>query len=135
MKIIRISSEEMKDRLNAPFNPPNFTDTFTREMFHLEWHKCRNRLKNLLEQFGQWNAYGEGDYFLDEIVVLSRGFGVEITNPSIVTKKLLRCLQEFLQDLDQNYEIDLAFNLDGKFYDILVSSDAVVTDYPDDVDK
>jgi hypothetical protein len=130
MNISIVSRENIYKHLNTPFNPPVFSDSFEKENFRQEWHETRDSLKVVLDQFGEWNAYGEGDYFLDTILTLSRGIGVEITNVNMLTRELLVAVQTFLAKLEHAYEADFAFHIEGAFYDMFVSRGGIVTDYP-----
>ena len=133
MKITNVSSEELNSRLDTPYNPPIFSVSFTEYMFKKEWLAIRDSLKMELDKFGRWEAYGQGDYFLDDILTFSRGIPVEITNPTMITADLIGTLQTFLQSLQHCYEINLALTVDGNFYDMFISREGLITDCPESV--
>ncbi len=130
MNITFVNSDQLGERLRTPFNPPLLSEEFTEDNFHSEWHGARNALDHCLSRFGKWDAYGNGDYFLDEVANLSRGIGVELNNPTMLSKEFVRSVQSCLGSLDQEYEIDFALMVDGDFFDILVSQTTVTTDCP-----
>lgn len=81
-----------------------------------------------MDAFGVWNAYGEGDYFLDDTTGTSRGIGIEVTNPAILTKALVRAVQKLLQTLDEDFEVHFALTSCGLFSDVFVSRSEILTD-------
>lgn len=94
MKIIPLGQDAYYERLNCPHNPPGL-DT-SKEAFEAEYYLLYDQLEKLLDQCGENNAYGEGDFYLEPALVDSRGIGLEITNNMFISEKLLTDLQGLL---------------------------------------
>lgn len=130
MKITVIDTASLTGRLTEPFNPPRISESFTEDAFREQWHAARNALKDVMDAFGVWNAYCEGDYFLDDATGLSRGIGIEVTNPAIFHKAQVEAVQKPLCTLDEDFEVHFALASCGLFSDIFVSRNEILTDDP-----
>jgi hypothetical protein len=58
-----------------------------------------------LDQHGIWDAYANGDYYLDGNPGESRGIGFEITSERMQNPVLFNCLCKYPQAVPETYEI------------------------------
>lgn len=105
MKIIPLSQDAYYERLNRPHNPPDAN--VSEEAFEAEYHLLYDQLEKILNQFGENNAYGEGDFNLEPALADSRGLGLEISNDEFISEALLKDLQELLLKEAPAWEIYL----------------------------
>ncbi len=130
MNVTVVDKASLVERLERPCNPPEITESFTGEDFLKEWCYARDALKDLLDAFGVWNAYGEGDYFLDDFTDMSRGIGVEVTNAKILNESLVGAVQKLLRTFDKEFEVHFLVAIKGLLFDLFVSRNEVITDHP-----
>ena len=93
MKIIEIQEDAYSRRLKEPHNPPLSVDD---KLFQKEYYKLYNFIETALSEYGKNDAYGQGDYYLENSVIASRGLGFEVTNDEIVTPAFLSRLQNIV---------------------------------------
>ena len=105
MNVIEISTQEYLERIDKPFNPP--AADMPEEEFDREYYALYDLVEPLMARHGENDAYGQGDYCLEPAIARSRGLGMEITNPIIITYQLLEELQGILAIHAPNWEICL----------------------------
>ena len=105
MTILEISDKEHGERLAQPFNPP--AAQLSDDEFDSEYYALYDLVEQLMARRGVNDAYGQGDYCLEPYLTRSRGLGMEITNPAIITHQLLKELQAILAVHAPNWEIYL----------------------------
>lgn len=105
MNVIEISTQEYLERIDKPFNPPGAD--IPEEAFDREYYALYDLVEPLMASHGENDAYGQGDYYLEASIARSRGLGMEITNPAIITHKLIKELQGILAVHAPNWEIYL----------------------------
>jgi hypothetical protein len=121
MTLLEISDKEHGERLDQPFNPPDVD--MPEDEFNLEYYSLYDRVDLVMARHGVNDAYGQGDYCLEPYIARSRGLGMEVTNPDIITHKLLEELQDILAAHARNWEIYLR---SGEFdYGIFIGASAV----------
>lgn len=117
--IIQLSEAEYYDRLDQPHSPPEGDDS--KMAFEAEYYRIYEEVESILARHGENDAYGEGDYNLEPHVTDSRGLGLEVTNPTIVTSRLIDELSDSLRRIDTRWEIYLgSSNYD---FGIFISAD------------
>ena len=82
-----------------------------------------DKLEAILSEFGVNNAYGQGDYYLEPAINMSRGLGFEVCNDAFITEPLLFRLQGLLTSIAPNWEFYL--RSDNFDYGIFVSTEAI----------
>lgn len=105
LNAFEISKEEGWDCLGQPFNPPAFNEQFTEDDFRDEWYAARGGLEAILSEFGDHDAYGNGDYNIGEDYGDSRFIGIEVNNPGILTPYFFNAVQSHLDSLHQTYTL------------------------------
>lgn len=131
MKVHRITTNDVYQRLDVPFNPPILSQAEDERSFFSEWHDVNDRLKNVLSRFGRHDDFGEGDFNLSDHAFLSRGMAVEFTSSAMIKPEVLRAIVQLLSDCEEAYElnIEIAESLGGG--NVFVSSSAALTDISD----
>lgn len=105
MEIIEISYEEGMERLRCPHNPP---DTVVSEKeFDEEYYALYDLVEPIMASQGVNDAYGQGDYYLEPSISRSRGLGLEISNPEIISTQLLQKLNSVIATRAPDWEIYL----------------------------
>lgn len=87
MKYFEIKESETYRILNSPYNPPPLHE---KEVFHAGWHATRKTLKELLDYFGKWDAYEEGDYYLSDAANDSRVISIVLSSHRMMTPIFFR---------------------------------------------
>lgn len=105
MKSEMVTESEMKSYLSRPFNPPQISETFTKEAFYNEWGDAKDSLKNALAQLGRHNSFGDGDFCVADDYELSRGVSVELSSTRLMTPALIPTVASVLQSLPQPYSV------------------------------
>jgi hypothetical protein len=105
MNIISLAEEDYFQRLNSPHNPPS--REVLGEAFDSEYYRLYDLVKSVMKDYGENDAYGEGDYNLEPHIADSRGLGFEISNESIISERLLLSLQGVLVHHAPEWEIFL----------------------------
>lgn len=99
-----MGQEEWAHYASAAFNPPSeecFNDTFRNEYYGVE-----SRLETILQEFGENDAYGEGDYYLDNGYGRTRGLGFEVSHESsLENPQVVPAIQRLLASLPDEYEV------------------------------
>lgn len=117
-----ISEADFYRKLGEPHNPPE--SNVSEEVFDAEYYRLYDRVEKVLEHCGENNAYGEGDYCLEPHISASRGLGLTITNPGIISPELFEQLGECIRDTDTRWEIYLGS--DEYDFGIFISSTEVL---------
>lgn len=133
MDITRFTENETYTYLNQAFNPPTLSEELTEECFFTEWHGVRNHLKAVLDQFGQDDAYGQGDFCLGDSASLSRGIGVCLTSSRLLMSDLIPVVTELLRSLSIDYEVNFTIETQDGACQLFVSRDTVKAWIPDDL--
>ncbi len=105
MTILEISKEEYLQRIARPFNPPE--EGVSEENFDREYYALYELIEQVMTRHGVNDAFGQGDYYLEPYICRSRGLGLEITNPAIVTLTLLDELKALVAKNAPGWEIHL----------------------------
>ncbi|HAL70997.1 MAG TPA: hypothetical protein DCP71_04405 [Verrucomicrobiales bacterium] len=128
MPVTFITSDAAYDRLNKPFNPPVINSPEDEAAFISEWDGVRERLMQTLDALGEWNAYGEGDYYIGDQVMQSRGIGIELTSDMMLDKKLIPLIQSSLHGCTSSYEVYCSFLHDHHLWNFFITEDRTMTD-------
>jgi len=105
MTILEISDEEHLERIDRPFNPPE--EDVSDEDFEREYYALYELIEPLMARHGVNDAFASGDYYLEPSICRSRGLGLEINNPAIVTRALLDELKTLVAKHAPGWEIYL----------------------------
>lgn len=103
--IVTISEADHDCKIDRPHNPPE--SNLSEKEFDAEYYKLYDEVEEILARYGENNAYGEGDYYLEPHISNSRGLGLEVTNPQIITIELIRELSDAVRRIDPKWEIYL----------------------------
>lgn len=103
--IHQLTEEDYYQKLDQPHNPPG--SDLGEEAFDAEYYRLYDEVGSIFARYGENNAYGEGDYYLEPHIVDSRGLGLEITNSRIVTPNLISELSDAVRRIDPRWEIYL----------------------------
>lgn len=128
MPVKFITSDDAYDRLNKPFNPPVINSPEDHATFISEWDGVRERLIKTLDALGEWNAYGEGDYYIGDQIMESRGIGIELTSDVMLDKKLIPLIQSALYGCTSPYEVNCSFFHDHHLWNFFITEDQIMTD-------
>ena len=101
--IHQLTEADYYHKLDQPHNPPE--SDLGEEAFDAEYHRLYDEIEPILARHGQNNAYGEGDYYLEPHIADSRGLGLEVTNPRIITPNLISELSDAVRRIDPRWEI------------------------------
>lgn len=123
MKFVRMPRPSVYEHLNHPFNPPQLTADFSEDDFDEEWEVIRARLKAILGEFGEEDAFGLKDYALSDSTNLSRGIGVTVTSEKLINPELMVRLAMWLRTLDSDYEIYFFLDIPKVEGDFFVNKD------------
>jgi hypothetical protein len=125
INFVPMTKAEVYDYLEQSYNPPALTEEFSEEEFFSEWHEVRDGLKEVLDQFGEYNAFVEGDYVISDSAALSRGINVEITSNALVTPDLVPTVIAFLKALPEKFEVEFDLETEESTHRLFVSQDGV----------
>ena len=132
MKLIRISRQQVYQRLRHPYNPPDAHDERTKRIFFEEWHIVRDRLLEVLSKFGENDEFDDLDFNLSDNAMLSRGIGVTFTSEKMFKSAVIEAIEEFLRELAWSYEVNVTFQADGMDdHDIFISKEEILAELPD----
>lgn len=81
-----------------------------------EWHFINAELRRLLDQFGDWNAYEDGDYYLPDSANATRVIPVVFTSQKMVEPQVLEAITKFLNELREDYRVDLTISADYDYF-------------------
>lgn len=107
MKLIAISESQLDEILDAAFNPPLISESFSKDDFYQEWQTVQIKLKSVLLNLGyhSWNDGGE-DYTMADDWGLSRSHDVEVHRESMWSDlQVLSAIQQTLSILKQDYQV------------------------------
>jgi len=90
-----------------------------------------NRLREILDRFGEHSDYGDGDFYLEPGFCRSRGMGFEISpNSSLEHPELVPTIETLLRSLPEQYDISIqSDNFDFYLYISLERVTVFTDDY------
>ena len=103
--IHHLSKADYYQKLDLPHDWPD--EGVDEDALATEYYALYNAIEPILAQCGVNNAYGQGDYFLEPHLANSRGLGLEVTNPRIVTSELIDALSNAVNQFAPRWEIFL----------------------------
>jgi hypothetical protein len=105
MQIQQLSEEDFYQKLGQAHNSPG--SDLSEEEFAAEYYRLYGEIEIILARHGKNDAYGEGDYYLEPRIVDSRGLGLEVTNPNMISPKLISELSDAVRRINPLWEIYL----------------------------
>src|SRR5687767_7208279 len=91
-----ISKEELDRLLDRPYNPPEICDDREKKVFHDEYWATHHRCMDALMTLGTHDAFGDGDFCMNEDWYLSRGISVTLTSRKLWRMELIPLIQMVL---------------------------------------
>jgi len=136
MTHISITEAELDRQLDAAFNPPEFTESFSKDDFYGEWKSVQSSIKAALLKLGfkSWNDGGD-DYTMSDDWGYSRHHEVEINRERMLDKRLLPVIQEVIDSQPNEHEVvvlhDLFLRHEIKPFHIIVRKNEVFSQTDD----
>ncbi|MCU0797819.1 MAG: hypothetical protein MUF31_18000 [Akkermansiaceae bacterium] len=81
-----------------------------------EWHATIHQLRRLLDQFGESDAFGDGDYYLPDSANSSRVIPVVFTSQKMVMPHVIEEIVRFLKGLREDYRLDVTLSSDFDYF-------------------
>ena len=103
--ILSLTESDHDLKIDSDHNPPG--ETTSRDEFDREYYRLFEEVAEIMARHGANDSYEQGDYYLEPQISDSRGLGLVITNPDIVSPALLGQLSEAIRRTDPLWEIYL----------------------------
>ena len=121
-----ITREQLHTFLNEAYNPPTVAGEADKRAFHDEYWANHSRINEALSGLGRRDAFGEGDYSMNEDWYLSRGVSVQITSEAMIRPELVSTVQNVLKQLPEKYSVYVDHGLlDIDLFFLLIEPDRV----------
>ncbi|MFC7339583.1 hypothetical protein ACFQY0_20505 [Haloferula chungangensis] len=97
---------EWEQFVDCPFNPPD--ESISDDEFRVEYFEVEERLRAVLQEFGDEDAYGEGDFYLENGFGRTRGLGFELGGESsLECPGLIPRIIMLLNTIEPTYDIEI----------------------------
>ena len=120
--ITSINKAEHARKLKQPHNPPDAD--MSEEAFDAEYYKLYDEVGAILGRHGKNDAYGDEDYCLTPHISKSRGLGLAVTNPGIISPALLEELSSAIRRSASGWEVYLGS--DNYDFGVFISADSAL---------
>ncbi len=124
-----IPGEQFNGILKQAYNPPTITCEADKRVFHDEYWGCHAKVKMALTLLGVHDAFGDGDFCMNEEWQLSRGISIELTSEKMMRPEFVPAIQHALKQLPEKYSVFVdqgLLDLENIF--LLVQPDQVFVD-------
>jgi len=126
-----MSKAEWGKFVDRPFNPPD--DSVSDDDFANEFYAVEDGLRAVLAGFGEEDAYGQADFYLDNGCERTRGMGFELgERPGLERPEVVSAIRNYLVSIPHSYDIAIhGMNFDFYLY---ISQDRIQA-YTDDLTR
>lgn len=126
-----LTEAELDESLSGPFNPPNYSETFSQSNYSSEYWSVHDQVTAALTILGVHDQYGDGDFCMNDDFGDSRFIGIELSTKRLWRSELIPLLQNILQRQPQAYRVYITHDLlDEESFHLMVQPSDVAGYFP-----
>ncbi len=125
MNIEKLERAEVGEILETSYNMPETSTEEEEDSIRGRWYEVRDLVQTAMDQFGEEDGLGNGDYSISDRASLSRGIHAEICGEKMLCPSLITEIQKVLFDLDEDFEVYLFVEAMDEMAHIFIQSKRV----------